>query len=152
VAHPLVKGGFLPDSISTGLHIGSMNAGMKDMLNLMSKFLALGLSVDDVIARSTWNPAREIKKEELGHLSPGALADIAVLRVEKGKFGFVDMNGARMPGSQRFLCEMTLRDGKIVYDLNGLARPNWDALPKNYGRTGDPRWDAGARPPMRRRQ
>jgi dihydroorotase len=150
VAQPLVKSGFLPDSISTDLHVGSMNAGMKDMLNVMSKFLALGLSVDDVIARSTWNPAREIKQEELGHLSPGALADIAVLRVEKGKFGFVDMNGARMPGSQKFLCEMTLLDGKIVYDLNGLARPNWDALPKDYGRTGDPRWEGGGRPARRR--
>jgi dihydroorotase len=150
VAQPLVKSGFLPDSISTDLHVGSMNAGMKDMLNVMSKFLALGLSVDDVIARSTWNPAREIKQEELGHLSPGALADIAVLRVEKGKFGFVDMNGARMPGSQKFLCEMTLLEGKIVYDLNGLARPNWDALPKDYGRTGDPRWEGGGRPARRR--
>jgi dihydroorotase len=86
----------------------------------------------------------------LGHLSPGALADIAVLRVEKGKFGFVDMNGARMPGSQKFLCEMTLLEGKIVYDLNGLARPNWDALPKDYGRTGDPRWEGGGRPARRR--
>ena len=72
IAVPAMKEGFLPDSISTDLHIGSMNAGMKDMLNVMSKFLALGLSLDDVIRRSTWNPAREIKHEELGHLSVGA--------------------------------------------------------------------------------
>ena len=62
----------MPDSISTDLHISSMNAGMKDMLNVMSKFLALGMPLDDVIARSTWNPAREIKQEALGHLSVGA--------------------------------------------------------------------------------
>jgi dihydroorotase len=150
VAAPLVKEGFLPDSISTDLHIGSMNAGMKDMLNVMSKFLALGLPLDDVILRSTWNPAKEIQHEELGNLSPGSPADIAVLRVLKGDFGFIDMHGARMKGTQKLLCEMTLRDGKIAYDLNGLARPDWTTLPNDYGSTGDPRWDAFSRSGRRR--
>jgi dihydroorotase len=145
VAVPLIKSGFLPDSISTDLHIGSMNAGMKDMLNLMSKFLALGMSVDDVIARSTWHPAREIRQEQLGNFSVGSPADIAVLRVEKGNFGFLDMHGARLRGNQRFACEMTFRDGKVVYDLNGMARTDWDKLPKDYRATGDPRWDSGGR-------
>ena len=98
IAVPAMKEGFLPDSISTDLHIGSMNSGMKDMLNVMDKFLAMGMSLDDVVLRSTWNPAREIRHEELGHLSVGAPADIAVLRVEKGNFGFVDMYGARLRG------------------------------------------------------
>src|SRR5258708_7955035 len=87
IAVPAIKEGFLPDSISTDLHIGSMNAGMKDMLNLMSKFLVMGLSVDDVVARSTWNPAREIKHEELGNLSVGALPEDAILILERGSFG-----------------------------------------------------------------
>jgi dihydroorotase len=142
VAVPAVKEGFLPDSISTDLHIGSMNAGMKDMLNVMDKFLAMGVSLSDVILRSTWNPAREIKQEHLGHLSVGALADVAVLRLEKGDFGFVDMHGARLRGTQKLTCELTLRDGKVVYDLNGITRPNWDQLPSDYRRTGDARWDA----------
>ncbi len=142
VAVPAIKEGFLPDSISTDLHIGSMNAGMKDMLNVMDKFLALGLTLDDVVLRSTWNPAREIKHEELGHLSAGAPADVAVLRLEKGKFGFVDMYGARLDGKQKLVCELTLRDGKVVYDLNGITRPEWSTLPKNYRQTGDARWDA----------
>jgi dihydroorotase len=141
VAAPAVKEGFLPDSISTDLHVGSMNAGMKDMLNVMDKFLALGVSLEDVILRSTWNPAREIKHEELGHLSVGALADVTVLRLEKGYYGFVDMYGARQKGTQKLTCELTLRDGKVVYDLNGLTRPDWDTLPKDYRATGDPRWD-----------
>src|SRR4051812_37025050 len=72
VAVPAIKQGFLPDSISTDLHTGSMNGGMKDMLNVMGKFLALGMSVDDVIGRSTWNPAKEIHHEELGNLSVGS--------------------------------------------------------------------------------
>jgi dihydroorotase len=144
VALPLVKGGFLPDSISTDLHTSSMNAGMKDMLNVMSKFLAMGMSLDDVILRSTWNPAREIHHEELGNLTPGSPADVAVLRLQKGDFGFIDMHGARLGGSQKLVCELTLRDGKVVYDLNGMARPDWDTLPKDYRSTGHPRWDAAA--------
>ena len=115
---------------------------MKDMDNLMSKFLALGMSVDDVIAKSTWNPAKEIHHEELGNLSVGASADVAVLRVENGHFGFTDMYGARMDGTQKFVCELTLRDGKVVYDLNGITRPLWTTLPAEYRQTGDPAWDS----------
>jgi dihydroorotase len=141
VAVPAIKEKFLPDSISTDLHIGSMNSGMKDMLNVMDKFLAMGLSLDDVILRSTWNPAREIGKEELGHLSVGAVGDISILRLEKGNFGFTDMYGARLKGQQKLICELTLKDGKVVYDLNGITRPDWDTLPRGYKQTGDARWD-----------
>ena len=141
VAVPAIQQRFFPDSISTDLHFRSMNAGMKDMLNVMSKFLALGFSIDDVITKSTWNPAREIHHEELGHLSVGAIADIAVLRVEQGKFGFTDVYGARIDGAQKFVCEMTIKDGKIVYDLNGISRPDWRTLPSGYSNVGDPRWD-----------
>jgi len=141
IAVPALEQGFLPDSISTDLHYNSMNTGLKDMLSLMSKFLAMGLSVDDVIAKSTWNPAREIHHEELGNLSVGAPADVAVLRVQQGTFGFVDMFGARMNGTQKLQCELTIRNGKIVYDLNGISRPDWKTLPKDYRYQGDPRWD-----------
>lgn len=125
VAVPIVKGGFLPDSISTDLHTSSMNAGMKDMLNVMSKFLALGVPLPEVMARSTWNPARQIRQETLGHLSVGAPADVAVLRVDRGRFGYLDMDGARMAGSERLGCELTVRGGVVVYDLNGLAGVDW---------------------------
>jgi dihydroorotase len=141
IAAPAVKEGFVPDSISTDLHIGSMNAGMKDMPNVMSKFLALGQPLVEVVRWSTWNPAREIKQEGLGHLSVGAGADVAVLRLEEGRFGFVDSFGARLRGTQKLVCELTLRDGKVVYDLNGLARPDWDTLPGDYKSTGDARWE-----------
>ena len=141
IAVPAIRQGFLPDSISTDLHIGSMNAGMKDMLNVMSKFLAMGVPLDQVIRDATWNPAREIHHEELGNLSAGAPADVAVLRLETGKFGFTDMYGARMDGTERLACELTVRNGKVVYDLNGITRPDWKTLPKNYTQTGDSRWD-----------
>jgi dihydroorotase len=145
IAVPAVKEGFFPDSISTDLHAGSMNAGMKDMLNVMSKFLVLGMPIDEVVRAATWNPAREIKQDGLGHLSVGAVADVAVLRLEAGSFGFVDSFGARLRGTQRLACELTVRDGKIVYDQNGIARPDWETLPRDYKSTGDPRWEGKGR-------
>jgi dihydroorotase len=140
-AIPLMKSGFIPDSISTDLHHSSMNAGMKDMLNVMDKFLAMGMSLDEVILRSTWNPAREIQHEELGNLSVGSPADVTVLRLEKGKFGFTDQIGARLDGSQKLVAELTVRDGKVVWDFNGMTRETWDKIPAG-GRGGDPRWDS----------
>ncbi len=125
-AVPAVKQGFLPDSISTDLHVQSMNAGMKDMLNVMSKFLNMGVTLQEVILRSTWNPAREIHREELGHLSVGSPADIAVLRLESGSFGFLDASARRLRGNRKLIAELTVRNGRVVWDLNGLASEDWD--------------------------
>jgi len=132
------KEGFYPDSLSSDLHVSSMNAGMKDMTNIMSKFLALGMPLKDVVVRSTWNPAKEIKLEQLGNLSVGAPADVAVLRLEKGKFGFLDQRGGRLDGTQRLGCELTLREGTVVYDLNGLASETWEKMgpPPSASRPG----------------
>jgi dihydroorotase len=110
---------FVPDSISTDLHAGSMNAGMKDMTNVMSKILNLDVPLADVIKMSTINPAMQIGRPELGHLGVGAGADVAVLRVDQGKFGFVDSLRVRLMGTKLLVCELTLRDGQVVWDLNG---------------------------------
>jgi dihydroorotase len=128
-AVPAVQQGFVPDSISTDLHVDSMNAGMKDLLNVMSKFLALGMAVNDVVARATWHPAREIHHEELGNLSVGSAADIAVLRLERGDFGFLDARGTRLKGNQKLVAELTVRAGRVVWDLNGLAADDWQSKP-----------------------
>ena len=125
-AVPALQQGFMPDSISTDLHIGSMNAGMKDMLNVMSKFVNMGMTVDQILAASTWHPARQIKREDLGHLSVGSIADVSVLRLETGQFGFIDVDGARLRGNKRFSAELTLKDGKVMWDRNGLSRQDWD--------------------------
>ena len=137
-AVPAIQQGFLPNSISTDLHIGSMNAGMKDMTNVMSKFLNLGVSLNDVVAKSTWAPATEMHHEDLGTLSVGSDADVAVLRLEHGKFGFVDSLGGRADGTQKLVCEMTIRDGSVVWDLNGLARIPWQ---ERTSYKVDPKWD-----------
>lgn len=139
-AVPLVKAGFLPDSISTDLHTSSMNSAMKSMVDVMGKFLAMGVPLADVVRMSTWNPARQIHHDELGHLSVGAPADLAVLRLEKGSFGFADPVGGRLASDRRLACELTVRDGRVVYDLNGLIADPWETLPAG-ARGGDPRWD-----------
>jgi dihydroorotase len=122
-ALPAMKEGFLPNSISTDLHVGSMNDAMKDMLTCMTKFLAMGMSLHDVIQASTSNPAKEIKREDLGNLAVGADADLAVLDLREGKFGLYDYTGFKMETNTKLECELTIRAGKIVYDLNGIASP-----------------------------
>ena len=129
VAVPAYAERFYPDSISTDLHVNSMNAGMKDMTNVMSKLLNLGSPLEDVVRMSTWNPAKEIKRRELGNLDAGSGADIAVLRVDRGKFGFVDSAGAKKAGNQSIVCEMTFRSGKVMWDLNGRSSDDWKTFP-----------------------
>jgi dihydroorotase len=139
-AVPAMKQGFLPDSISTDLHIGSMNGAMATMLTTLSKFMNMGMTIEEVILRASWNPARQIKREDLGHLSIGAPADVAALRLVKGTYGFVDVNGARMQGTQKLEGELTTSGGKVVWDLNGISRSDWKTLGR-YDAQGDPRWD-----------
>jgi dihydroorotase len=128
VAVPALQQSFPPDSISTDLHTGSMNAGMKTMTNAMSSILNLGSRLDQVILMSTWNPAKQIKRPELGNLDVGAEADIAVLRVDKGQFGFIDSAGAGNTGTQRIVNELTVRRGRVVWDLNARAAENWKSF------------------------
>jgi dihydroorotase len=121
-----MKQGFAPDSISNDLQVGSMNAAMKDIVNVMSKFLNLGMPLPEVILKSTWNRAREIRREKCGHLTVGAPADIAVLRLDLGDFGFVDTDKLLIKGSQRLACEMTLTCDNLMWDLNGRGSAPWD--------------------------
>lgn len=133
-AAPAVAQGFYPDSISTDLHNGSMNGPMFDMPMTMSKLLAMGMPLDEVMKASTWNPAQQIKHPELGHLSVGAVADVAVWQVLDGEFGYGDAGGGRITARKRLQCEMTLKDGRIVFDWNVRAlSKDWKELPKDYG-------------------
>ncbi|HEY1010182.1 MAG: amidohydrolase/deacetylase family metallohydrolase [Daejeonella sp.] len=120
---PAIKSGFYPNSISTDLHTGSMNNAMKNMPNIMSLFMAMGMPFKEVIKASTWNPAQQIKRPELGNLSVGSEADIAIFTVRKGNFGFYARDG-KIPGKERLETEMTIRAGRIVYNLNAIAEPN----------------------------
>lgn len=125
-AIPAINQGLKPNTISTDLHTGSMNKGMKDLLNVMSKFLNMGLNINEVIASTTWDAAKAIKRNELGNLSIGSVADITILNLRKGDFGFIDTKNKKMKGTKKLECELTIKDGNIVYDLNGLASLKWD--------------------------
>ena len=126
VAVPAYEEGFPPDTISTDLHTGSMNAGMKDQTNVMSKILNLGSSIEDVVRMSTWKPAQVIKRTELGNLSEGGIADVAVLRLDKGDFGFLDTKRVTRKGDKLLTAELTIKDGKVEWDLNGRAGEDWE--------------------------
>jgi len=121
VAIPAMKDGLAPNSFGSDLHRFSMNAGMKDMLNIMSKYMAMGMPLADVIERASWDPARSIHKYDLGSLTEGNVADVTVLRVRQGRFGFIDAGGNVIQGTKKLEAELTVRNGKIVWDLNGIS-------------------------------
>jgi len=125
IAAPALEQGFPPDTISTDLHKASRMLPNAVMPVTMAKFLAMGMPLQEVIYRSTQKPAEVIRRPELGHLSPGGGADVAVFALREGDFGFVDSGRARMQAAHRLECEMTLRAGRIVWDLNGWGRPDW---------------------------
>jgi len=131
-ALPMMENGFGPDSISTDLHISNVNGPVLDMITTMSKFLSMGMPLAELIYRSTVTPAREIGHPELGTLSVGAEADIAVLDLQEGEFGYVDCGKAKYIGSKKLTCALTVRAGAIVYDPEGLSKPMWTDAPPEY--------------------
>ena len=122
-AIPLTKAGFYPDVISTDLNYSSMNGAMKTILNCMDKMMFLGMDLKSIINATTWRPAQIIKHTELGHLTAGVEADIAIFSIRTGKFGLFDNRGNRMDTDKKLECEMTIRAGRIVYNLNGIVTP-----------------------------
>lgn len=132
-AVPAVAQGFWPDSISTDLHTLSMNIGMIDMPTTMSKFLAMGMPLREVVRRSTVLPARMIGQPDLGHLSVGAVADIAAWRLMEGDFGFNDSDRGQLRGRRRLLCELTLLGGEVVWDWNARTGKDFREMPREYG-------------------
>ncbi len=123
---PAIEQGFIPDSISTDLHTGNVAGVVIDMLTTMNKLLAIEVPLDGVIARSTVAPAREIGRPELGTLTPGSPADIAVLALDDGDFTYVDCERTTMQGTQRLRCEMTIYGGDIVYNPSGRGLTTWE--------------------------
>ena len=128
-AAPAIEQGFVPDSISTDLHTGNVNGPVIDMLETMNKILNLGVPLVDVIEKSTTAPAREIRRPELGTLKPGRIADVAVLNLREGDFGFVDCGKEKISGQQRLECVMTFRAGEAVWNPNGLGLDHWKQGP-----------------------
>ncbi|MBT4485230.1 MAG: amidohydrolase/deacetylase family metallohydrolase [Candidatus Latescibacteria bacterium] len=133
-----IKQGFPPDSISTDLHGRNSNSPVYNMINVMSKFLCMGLSLEDVIRLSTVNPARIIKRPELGTLSVGSSAEIAVIEMLEGKYHYTDCSpgqdltgGGRLTGDKKLVPIMTVFNGNIVFDPTGLSYRDWENIPQN---------------------
>ena len=124
VAVPMVRQGFLPDSISSGLDKNSATLPRATMLDVMSKMLNLGMTLPQVIERSTINPARAIHRQDLGALSEGSIADIALLEQQTGKFGFLDSGHGKLIGDRKLFCVLTVRNGQVVWDTEGLSLPD----------------------------
>jgi dihydroorotase len=127
-----IQNGFPPDSISTDLHTGNVHGVVVDMQTTMNKILNAGMSLTDVIQCSTIHPAVEIGHPEVGHLSVGAGADVAVFKLHMGQFSFIDCGRAKLTGDRKLECALTVRDGEIVYDIGGLASPEWTDAPAPY--------------------
>jgi dihydroorotase len=139
-AVPCIQQGFYPDVISTDLHCLSMNLGMLDMTTTMSKFLVMGMPLHDVIRASTIAAGEAIGHPEHGHLSVGVAADVAVLNLLRGSFGFRDSFGGTVAGDRRLVCELTLKDGQAVWDWNGRAGVDYRQMGDGVGiRPGEER-------------
>ncbi len=125
IAVPAIEQGFLPDTISTDIHKDSIMLSRANMITTMSKFLNIGMTLEQVIERSTVNPAKAIRRPELGTLGEGSGADIAVLALEKGSFAFLDSGHGKLIGDKRLRCVLTVRNGKVVWDTEGLSLTDW---------------------------
>jgi dihydroorotase len=130
IAVPAIQQGFLPDTISTDIHKNSIMLPRATMTNVMSKFLAMGLTFEQVIERSTINAARAIRRTELGSIAEGGVADLAVLEIRRGRFAFLDSGRARLTTDCEIRCVLTIRNGEVVWDTEGLSLTDWrDAGP-----------------------
>jgi len=93
----------------------------------------MGVPLNDVVRQSTVNPANMIRHPELGHLSLGAEADIAILRVMEGRFGYADGSRGTITGDRRLMCELTLKAGRVVWDWNARTGTDYRKMTSDYG-------------------
>ena len=125
LAVPAVRAGFLPDTLSTAMDKTSLLLPRADLMTTLSKFLNMGVPVEELVDRVTARPARALKRPELGTLREGGLADLAVIEIQQGQFGFLDAGLARLRGNRNMRAVMTMREGLIVWDSEGLSRTDW---------------------------
>ena len=114
IAEAALADGFVPSTVSSDLHIGNVNGPVYDLVTTLSKFLLLGLSVEDVIAMATARPAAAIGRSgELGTIKVGGVADLSVLRLVEGRFTFRDSLGDERIGDRRLEPVATIRAGVV---------------------------------------
>tara|TARA_B100000927_G_scaffold119233_1_gene96366 strand:+ start:1232 stop:2407 length:1176 start_codon:yes stop_codon:yes gene_type:complete len=132
MAKPAIDQGFLPDTISTDHHRESMLTNHSNMPNCMSKMIALGISLEDVIRKSTLTPSKILNRPDLGHIGEGSEADIAVLKIKEGNFGLIDngLTGNRKLMSSKIIeNQLTIKSGKVVWDKEGISFEDYKFTP-----------------------
>jgi dihydroorotase len=108
----MLAAGFLPDVISSDVHVISIEGPAFDLLTTMSKFLCLGVDLPTVVKLSTANPAAAIGRPDLGTLKPGAVGEATVIEVASGKFDYADSIGEQMIGDKRLVSAGVVLAGK----------------------------------------
>jgi dihydroorotase len=131
-AVPAYRQGFAPDTLSSDLYMENIHGAALNLLNIMSKYLCIGMPLEEVVARATVEPAKQFGHPELGALTPGGCADVALLKLREGDFGYADCGNARLRGKWRLACEMTVRGGKILFNRDALGMPDWTEAPASY--------------------
>ena len=130
VAEAMLHDGILPDVISSDVHQLSIQGPMYDLPTTLSKFLAMGLSLSQVIERATTRPARAMGRPDLGTLRPGSPADIALFRLEEGDYTFYDVFMAPRQGTRRLVNTATIMGGHILPASNASPLHSWSVLPE----------------------
>lgn len=100
-ARAMLANGFAPDTISSDVHALCINGPAFDQVTTMSKFLCLGMDLNDVIKASTASAAFALKRPELGSLKPGSAGDATLLTVDEGSFDYADVTGEHLNGNRR---------------------------------------------------
>lgn len=108
----MLANGFLPDVISSDVHVLSIDGPAFDLLTTMSKFLVLGVDLPTVIRLATVNAAKAIRRPELGTLQAGAPGDCSILELRDGTFEYLDVIGEKIEGRQRLLASGVVIAGK----------------------------------------
>jgi len=122
VAEKCLQQNFFPDTIGTDLGGLSINGPVYDLVTELSKFLAIGMTVDQVIERVTLRPTRMFNfGVELGTLRPGSVADITILEVREGQFTFTDSTGKKRTGRQKLQSVAAIRAGKTYVNRSDDA-------------------------------
>ena len=131
VAERLLGEGVAPDVISSDIHQLSVQGPMFDLPTTLSKFLNLGMRLEDVIERATARPAAAIRRPDLGTLRTGSPADIALFRLEEGEYAFYDVEMRRRRGTRRLVNTLTMVAGEVLPRAAERPPQVWAALPEH---------------------
>jgi dihydroorotase len=117
-ARAMLANGFYPDTISSDVHALCIDGPAFDQVTTLSKFLCMGMPINDVVAATTVNTATALKRPELGTLKTGSIGDATILSIRDGRFDYVDAVGEHMTGDKRIVSEGVVLAGRWWHPLD----------------------------------